>query len=858
MQRTIRLYASARRCYGDDHPTAVVDTYSGEAYLHASLRQFDDAFALFDEYFSRVQDTSSAASLDLIRGRSKMYEARGYLQYMLGNMPDVFRDYTAALRLLPDSLVARRARLLENLGTFYQKVGDLRTAETYLVRSAEVLSGSGSAAARDSEWLADVLNRRADLILYQAKRRDFDPRPYREALDLLQRSKRAYFEPGSRVRAQNLNLRSFALSALGQLAEAHRCIDEAIRYADRESAVRLQATYRAQRASLWMREGDWTRARRDLQEVRDRARAIGDTEFHRRALYMLGTVAEHEEAWDEAASYYRQGVQLVEAQRASLRATQWSLAAFGDWQHMHRGLIRAHLGKGDPAAAFRVLEQTRARHLADLRLKATLSEQLPPSVRVRYDSLTQVLTRVRNDLAAAPTSSEQATTLRNREANLMAQRRELAPALPAASTASLRAIQDTLRATGRRLVSYFLDAPYLHLGRPMRSHAFVVTPDTLHAVPLPGLSRDSVRALAQAVSPLFQPDASRSTYNAVHFDLQALHRLHEAVFAPLRPRLESRSVVVVPDGPLYQIPFSMLVTAPPPSRFGYPEAAFLVRERATSVALSASLLADSASTVQRSAPSFDADIAAFGVSQFGALQQASARAGTRTRADRPAALPDLPGVQRELAVLRDLFGRVRIEHGPTATESAVQSAATQAPILHLASHTLRSASSPLYNAIVLHGDTASGDDGLLHLHELRSGVGTIPLVSLSGCGTAQGTLWSGEGMQGLQYAFRAMGAQATLSTLWPASDDASVALSEAFYRHLQRGAPKDAALRQAQLDVLESPDHQSPFFWAPFVLYGSPASLPLSSPGASWWPLAAAGLAVVLVGGGVLYRRRIR
>ena len=97
-------------------------------------------------------------------------------------------------------------------------------------------------------------------------------------------------------------------------------------------------------------------------------------------------------------------------------------------------------------------------------------------------------------------------------------------------------------------------------------------------------------------------------------------------------------------------------------------------------------------------------------------------------------------------------------------------------------------------------------------------------------------------MAGLQYAFRAMGAQSTVSNLWLTADQASSALTENFYRNLRNGFSKDRALRQAKLTYLEThPNKASPFFWAPSVLYGSTQPAPLEPTDADatstwlWW-----------------------
>jgi CHAT domain-containing protein len=197
-----------------------------------------------------------------------------------------------------------------------------------------------------------------------------------------------------------------------------------------------------------------------------------------------------------------------------------------------------------------------------------------------------------------------------------------------------------------------------------------------------------------------------------------------------------------------------------------------------------------------------------------------------------------------METLTQMLGDVETYLDDNATESAFTSACRRAGVLHLASHAFVHPSSPLQNAFLLRPD--SGSDGVLFLHELRVQDRPIPLAVLSGCSTARGTLRGGEGMAGLQYAFRAMGAQSTVANLWAAADRPSVALMTSFYEDLQAGLPKDRALRQAKLTYLEThPQKASPFFWAPSVLYGSPKPVPLE--GRSLLPLWAWSVAALAV-----------
>lgn len=57
-------------------------------------------------------------------------------------------------------------------------------------------------------------------------------------------------------------------------------------------------------------------------------------------------------------------------------------------------------------------------------------------------------------------------------------------------------------------------------------------------------------------------------------------------------------------------------------------------------------------------------------------------------------------------------------------------------------------------------------------------------------------------------------------SLWEVSDEATVELMKGFYTRYTQGVAKDAALREAQLELLRNPKYADPFFWSAFVLMG--------------------------------------
>ncbi|BBD62923.1 tetratricopeptide domain-containing protein (plasmid) [Nostoc sp. HK-01] len=109
-------------------------------------------------------------------------------------------------------------------------------------------------------------------------------------------------------------------------------------------------------------------------------------------------------------------------------------------------------------------------------------------------------------------------------------------------------------------------------------------------------------------------------------------------------------------------------------------------------------------------------------------------------------------------------------------------------------------------------------DSLLR-NKAQISPGTIELLVLSACQTAKGNRRSALGIAGV--AVQA-GARSTLASLWLVEAKSTVLLMQKFYLGLNNGLTKAEALRQAQLSLKSNPKYSHPYYWAPFILVGSP------------------------------------
>jgi CHAT domain-containing protein len=185
-------------------------------------------------------------------------------------------------------------------------------------------------------------------------------------------------------------------------------------------------------------------------------------------------------------------------------------------------------------------------------------------------------------------------------------------------------------------------------------------------------------------------------------------------------------------------------------------------------------------------------------------------------------LDPLPGAEQEAKAITDLFPaeRVQLLRGSEATRTTIESVLVEYGILHLATHGLANADDPLASFIAL--AKSDQDDGLLTARRVLSRDIPADLVALSACQTGLGKI-SGDGMIGLSRAFLIAGARAVLVSQWSVSDEATVALMTAFYRHYINLDDKALALQQAMLEVKAVSEYAHPRFWAPFVIVGAEA-----------------------------------
>ncbi|MBS2039656.1 CHAT domain-containing protein [bacterium] len=174
--------------------------------------------------------------------------------------------------------------------------------------------------------------------------------------------------------------------------------------------------------------------------------------------------------------------------------------------------------------------------------------------------------------------------------------------------------------------------------------------------------------------------------------------------------------------------------------------------------------------------------------------------------------PRLPGTLEELAQIKRLFsGGEVVRDWPS-----LQSAATHARYLHLATHSQARPDRPLDSFLELAGEQIS----LEKIYTMNLYPGS--LVVLSSCGGAVAQTHREPDLVSLSSGFRSCGAASVVAALWPVEDQATAKFFPSFYRELLAGRSRQQALRQAKLQMLSQPGLSHPYFWGAFTLLGDP------------------------------------
>jgi tetratricopeptide (TPR) repeat protein len=294
-------------------------------------------------------------------------------------------------------------------------------------------------------------------------------------------------------------------------------------------------------------------------------------------------------------------------------------------------------------------------------------------------------------------------------------------------------------------------------------------------------------------------------------------RLYGDVFAGALERLPpgTRRLIVIPDGPLQQLPLETLRSA----AGAPPLAARYEMVVAPSATLWLQWREHQAQPSQRSALVFaDPELAQ------SAQSDAPTRMGTLHQGLR---FGRLPHARRESRAIERHLGAVDALVGREASEMALKARDPQQyALLHFAAHAVSDEVRPERSAVLLSAG-GEGEDGLLQAREIQHLDLRGRIVILSACETASGAVLNGEGVLSLARAFFQAGARAVVGTRWRIRDEDGAELFDAFYEHLADGASLSQALARTKRDAIAR--GRPADAWGSLILLGDGAATPFAA-----------------------------
>lgn len=182
----------------------------------------------------------------------------------------------------------------------------------------------------------------------------------------------------------------------------------------------------------------------------------------------------------------------------------------------------------------------------------------------------------------------------------------------------------------------------------------------------------------------------------------------------------------------------------------------------------------------------------------------------------------LPRALDEVAFSASLFDSELQFENEMATENLFKQRASNAEIIHCATHALVDQTNPMNSVLVLAGDTL--EDGMLHLNELLNLNLNSSLVVLSACNTGSGYVDTTEGVISMGYAIAYAGCPNSMMTLWSSPDISNSEIVKSTMKLVSEGMNFDKALHQAKLDFLNTSDPvmASPLYWSAMNYTGQP------------------------------------
>lgn len=289
-----------------------------------------------------------------------------------------------------------------------------------------------------------------------------------------------------------------------------------------------------------------------------------------------------------------------------------------------------------------------------------------------------------------------------------------------------------------------------------------------------------------------------------------LEVLYNTLIYPVEERLMHKEIVIVPNGPLFKIPFAALLN---PQTGSFLSEKYRLRIVPSLTTLK--ILKESSAESH---------------SMTGALIVGNPDVnGRRILRGQESSFHSLPNAQLEAETIGKVLGVEALTGKQASKQVIIERLRQGVAVLHFAAHGCAETGEIILCPPEDHPTDKIPDeeDYLLTISEVQKIGLRARLVVLSCCHSGRGEIKS-EGVIGMSRAFLAAGALAVVASLWAVDDKGTRVFMEYFYTHLKQGKTASASLQQVMKDMRNTKDFNKPMFWAPFVLIGDDVTIDIN------------------------------
>lgn len=549
--------------------------------------------------------------------------------------------------------------------------------------------------------------------------------------------------------------------------------------------------------SLW-KMGKSNEALTYLNDARSRAEQIPDQTVRQllqiELFTTLGDVSLDQGKLEESIAYYQTAAQSIKSDTNRVYLPS-----------IHQGLAKAYMAQGSiPASEAELLTSIRLAETDRQQILDAGSRSLFLASRQNiYRSMVDLQFHSKQDPTAAFDYTETAKgrgmldTLSGKASTNFEDGKVTLKISGNTAPLKLKQVQRALP-HNEQLLSYFITDKSIMI--------WVITSDSTFSTSIEYNTNNLQKVIADYISNI----RSRRDINLINNQSSELYKI---LIAPVIANLDrNRLLCIIPDGPLYQLPFDAL--------FSTATGRYLIEDFAITWAPSASVLINTTRLAAKKGKNNSESYLGISNPMFDSKRFSE--------------LPSLPSAEDEVSRASALYKQKENFNREKATKGSVVPQIGNYEVVHIASHILIDEHAPLLSSILLAKEPEQAT-------KLNNVAGNIPggtlqaqeiyqllfsrtkLVILSGCQSATGGYAQGEALGALAQSFFAAKVPAVIASLWEIDDDASADIMYSFhynYRMKQMGFGD--ALSQAQRSMIYSnnTNRRHPYYWAAFLLSG--------------------------------------